>query len=404
MTYAALALLMAGFLGGQLTVLRVLFTSVSLLDVAVVGVLIAGAMRLGPKRFIPTLAMPILAFVLVAIVSNVVPGNSIPAAARAGGMLYLLRWFVYAALYWVAADARILPAQTWKRFLLVSGIAFCAVGILQWAWYPDLRNLYYLGWDPHFHRLFATLLDPNFAGIIATVTLLLALSWQDKAYASVAKLGTALSAIALFLTYSRSSLLAAFAGILMWSIVTKRWQVLKTILVAFFVAFLLVPRSGEGQNLLRSASSLARVGSVARAVSVIAQRPLFGVGFNALRHVSEMEHWSVPNGTVSRSAAGFDTSILFVGATTGVVGIAVYLWLIGALFTSAWRTKDTSATAVWYLSFIASLSVHSLVVNSAFYPWVLVWLWIGIGIVEQERTAKMALGTKQKRAKVKARR
>ena len=37
--------------------------------------------------------------------------------------------------------------------------------------YPDLRNLWYLGWDPHYYRVFATLLDPNYVGILLVLTI-----------------------------------------------------------------------------------------------------------------------------------------------------------------------------------------------------------------------------------------
>jgi len=58
--------------------------------------------------------------------------------------------------------------------------------------------------------------------------------------------------------------------------------------------------------------------------------------------------------------------LLFVWATTGVLGLLVYLrfWL------KAVRSKNLIVTAS-----VTALFAHAVFLNSLFYPWVMAWLW-----------------------------
>ncbi len=385
----SLLLLVLGLVAGQMvSVPFAVGARVTLLDCSVVVLLLVGAYFRDKKRFIPTLWAPIIGFLGVSLLSLLFTFGNVPLYVVGGGLMYILRWIMYASVYWVAASSLVAPF-VWRLVLIASGIATAMLGLVQYIWYPDLRNLVYLGWDPHYQRLFSTLLDPNFTGIILAATLVLLLGmWNVKKNTQYALFGSiAITFLAFILTYSRSSFVAFVFGMLVWGVLSRKKAIMFGVLIASFCIVLVLPHTGEGRNLLRTASSFARIGNAERAMSLIIEKPIFGHGFNILRFVSVQRSWINENDAPSRSAAGLDTSILFVGATTGFVGMAVYGWLIVSLFGKAFvaylRAKKSRPFTITYISILSMLMVHSLFINSLFYPWVMVWMWILTGIVEQ---------------------
>lgn len=387
-----LLFLAAGLIAGNIISMPVaLGARVTLLDVSVVVLVLYGALRSGKKRIIPHLWAPIIAFTGICLISLAQTVTNVPLYVVGGGLLYVLRFLLYAALYWTAVGKLFSPA-VWRRTLTLSGVCMAGVGLLQYFWYPDLRNLAYLGWDPHYQRLFGTLLDPNFMGIILTLTLLSLLGTQHKGMQPFMRYGlTGLVLLAFVLTYSRSAIVALVGGLIVWAVLSGYKKLAGIVIAAVLVGFLLLPNSGEGRNLFRSVSSYARVGNAQRAITLIKEKPLFGHGFNLLRFVARERSWLDESTVPSRAGAGLDTSLLFVGATTGLVGFGVYVWLLVSLYGSGIRLyragEKHRMSAATYLGVLTALLLHSLFVNSLFYPWVLVWLWILTGTVEQEITA-----------------
>jgi len=105
------------------------------------------------------------------------------------------------------------------------------------------------------------------------------------------------------------------------------------------------------------------------AFSIFKKHPLLGVGFNTYRYtqrdynILSEEEWQT-----SHSAAGVDSSFLFVLATTGILGFLSYLWLY---FKVLRGSKGILITAS-----IIAMVVHAFFLNSLFYPWIMVWFWI----------------------------
>ncbi len=85
---------------------------------------------------------------------------------------------------------------------------------------------------------------------------------------------------------------------------------------------------------------------------------------------------------ISHAAGGVDSSILFLLVTTGVVGLSAYLYLLYMANVSDKSKKNTTQIQNLYLSSVCALLMHSLFVNSLFYPWVLLWMWILIASME----------------------
>ncbi len=347
-------------------------------DAALVVLFLGAAIRmLMIKRFmLPRLILPIAGFILTAVLSLLTNSGKFTPAQLGTSALYLIRWVMYAGVYVVVVQLKA-AAKILSIGLYIWGIAFALLGFIQYTLYPDLRNLVYLGWDPHHYRLVSTLFDPNFAGIMLTLTFLFGLTLVYSAKRkTMYMIGELIVLAAIYLTYSRSSYLALFAGVVVEMVMRKQWKVI-AIVMLFVSALVIVPMPGsDTQRLFRVDTSIARIGNWIETIDIIRKRPVFGYGFNTLRYV-----WNkppVPEGVVSRATSGVDSSLLFVAATTGIVGLISYIILQITVIRVHFRML---------LPPIAALAVHSLFINSAFYPWVMIWMWILVGIAELTRQA-----------------
>src|SRR5690606_35834701 len=79
---------------------------------------------------------------------------------------YLLRLNVYMSLLFIGIfNFNKLQPSLLKKAFIASSFTVVFLGFIQYFFYNDLRNLYYLGWDDHLYRMFSTFLDPNFVGL-----------------------------------------------------------------------------------------------------------------------------------------------------------------------------------------------------------------------------------------------
>ena len=87
----------------------------------------------------------------------------------------------------------------------------------------------------------------------------------------------------------------------------------------------------------------------------------------------------------SNAAAGLDNSLLFVTATTGIVGLAAYVFLLGkAVFVSFRRLRTLKPLNALLTATLIAIIVHSMFNNSLFYPWVMIWLWLLFAVVHAQ--------------------
>ncbi|MBU1110279.1 O-antigen ligase family protein [Patescibacteria group bacterium] len=245
------------------------------------------------------------------------------------------------------------------------------------------------------------------------------LTWQDGQWLLVSCL---LSAVCCLLTFSRSTYLAFAVAVISLGILKSR-----KLLVVFFVlavlAFLFVPRvrTRVVGALELDITARARVEDWLKTGEIVKDNWLTGVGFNSFRYAQE--HYGYFRNAKGLSevsghaGAGADSSLLFVWATTGIFGLISYLllyssiWLesvlrlrklkvksmprseafrgeklvspLGGLKVKIKNSKSISLSQALLLTIVVSiptLFVHSLFVNSLFYPWVMEWMWIVLGI------------------------
>lgn len=343
--------------------------------------------------FRPPLLKPILLFAGVALFSLLVNFSRLSLGEFLISSLYLLRWLAYAGVYFLIytfVKTKPSSAKILIRLLILGGVLIAVFGLLQYFFYPKLRNLYYLGWDPHENRLFGTFFDPNFTGVILVLTLILITIFAFDKSAHLFNFvngAWVITYLSLMFTYSRSSYLAYLTAMLTIGVIKKSWKFIAAILIIFTITLLLLPRPpGEGVKLERTSTINARFANYQQILTIIKDHALFGVGFNSLRYAKrdygflDKETWQE-----THSAAGADSSFLFIWATTGIFGLISYLWLWWKILTIEPSSNhppagETGQTTAMILPISVALLTHSLFLNSLFYPWIMFWFWLVLGI------------------------
>jgi hypothetical protein len=354
-------------------------------DAGILALLVGGGLTLRTRKPVrPQLVKPLLLFTVVGFISLLLNSGRFSLVSAFESFLYLARWVAYGVVYLVCVQPYIKKTALLTG-LIWAGIGLTTLGFIQYFWYPDLRNLMYLGWDPHLGRMFGSLLDPNFLGIV--LVMMIFITWyayeHSRKFEYVAVVF--LELIALFLTYSRGSILALAAGVLVFSVVRKQ----KIILVAFCliipVGIWLLPKTGyEGTKLDRITSVTARFGNVERAWPLFTAAPILGWGFNTTRALALNERWWDIAAPATRASGSIDNSFLVILVTTGLVGLSIYGWLFLRMFGLGKSLLPTDLPlGSMYIAVLVAVVVHCQFINSLFYPWVMLPLWLLTAYVEK---------------------
>jgi len=320
------------------------------------------------------LARAAAAFAGLSLLSLVISGSRYGPAAQFVGSLYWLRWCGYALSAFCLPI--LYPRQKIWRWLLILGGTVVVTGLYQYAFFPDIRSLEIAEWDPHYFRLVATWLDPGFTGLLLVFTLIF-LTVKPPLNRFINLVSWGLTYLAFALTYSRSSYLAFIIsmGYISWR--RRSLKFLLLVLLLFTLTLALLPRpGGEGVKLERTSSITARLQNWQNSMAIIIHHPVLGVGFNTYRYAQkEFGFLDASKWLTSHAGAGADSSLLFVTATTGLIGLTAYLYYLKSIF----NPQPTSAGIaqrdnLQLKSTLVALLVHSLFLNSLFYPAVMLWL------------------------------
>ena len=369
--------------------------AVTLNDIAVgVVVLVFLFANRSKQRFKKSLTIPINIFAVIGLVSLVVNIRVLNISEFIVSLLYGIRWILYAGIFFVVSEFDPKFKKIITKVMIFIGSLVVIGGYLQYFLYPNLRNLYYLGWDEHLYRMFSSFLDPNFAGAFFVLYFILVfgltmeyIKENKKNYSLLLSLLSITTLIAVLLTYSRSALIMLIVGSVTLFLLKKQKKLIFiTIGIAvIFYVFAVKNFYIENLNLLRTASSKARLESASRAIVVIKDNPIFGVGFNAYRYAQTRYGFNKDESRlVSHSGAGTDNSFLFVLATTGVIGLTSYLFIWFSIFKRAFKTlnynglQKTMSTIV--IASVVGIFVNAFFINSLFYPSIMLWMWVLIGL------------------------
>ena len=294
---------------------------------------------------------------------------------------YALRYLVYSSLINVSAYFN--NSKTIKFFVFGSGICFVVFSFVQYYFFNSLRPLMFLGWDEHLYRIFSTFLDPNFAAVFLVFFSFLLIPKVFKgrlteSYRSV--LLFYFTQLALFMTYSRTGLVALISGFFSYSIITRKLKLFFVVTLLIVVSlFIFSDTKVEGLNPFRTVSSSERITSMLHALEIVKENPIIGVGFNAYRDVQIREGVrNLAGANISNADAGTDNSILFVLATTGILGFTFFTASYAILLRRLHK-ENTQISRV-LLSATVGLLFGSLFLNVLFYTPILSFVLIVISV------------------------
>jgi len=319
----------------------------------------------------------VLAFFIVATFSLALSLTYIPLSFLGISTAYLLRLVSYFSLL-LLANASITSVKEKRSLMTMLIIALFVTAFIGWFQYlvlPDLRFMVLFGWDDHLNRLIGSLLDPGFTSVLMVFgslsTLLIFLKRKSWIYLALSMFFV----LTLAFTYSRAGYLALLVGLVAVAKLRKEYKAVGLVTAAFFVIVTLLPRGiGEGVRLERTFSITARFQSYYEALVVWTSSPVFGVGYNSYCLVKSAL-FPMTN-TLSHSCSGSDSSLLLVLATTGVVGLMILIY-IGVKLV---KIVEKNIYGQVFISCFVALIVHSLFVNSLFYPWVMGWMVLILSI------------------------
>ena len=174
-----------------------------------------------------------------------------------------------------------------------------------------------------------------------------------------------------------------FVSLFTFLVLIRRKSLLVMVGVAIIIFLVISPKSfrTEGTNIFRIASSEARLDSARVAIEIFSKNPIFGVGFNAYRF-AQHRYGSLAGGDwrLTHSGAGTDNSFLFILATTGLVGFAAYIYLIYKIIRMAIKKNNFIAKVL--IASLAGLLINSLFINSLFFIYIMMWIWIMVAFTE----------------------
>ncbi|HWY80270.1 MAG TPA: O-antigen ligase family protein [Candidatus Sulfotelmatobacter sp.] len=359
--------------------------------VAVLLFFCSSAVYLKNKVFRKSLKWYYFLFPLIGLISLVINSYWLKPNELFTSFLYLLRWIAYLSVFFAVIQFDDTFKKKISNFLLIDGLIILIIGYVQYFLYPSLRNLYYLGWDEHLYRMFSSFLDPNFVGAFFVIYLFFIagilffnikkFSRKKIVFYSILLFTTLL---AIFLTYSRSTLLMLLVSGIAFFILLQRKKFI-FFLIGTIVLFVIIISPFfyiENLDLFRINSSIARLETTQHAMRIIQNHPLIGVGFDSYRYAQLRYNFIQSNSQFpSHSASGVDVSLLFVLATTGIIGLLAYCYLWFNLFKNAQQGAKQNPYALIFLASSVGLFVNAVFNNSLFYAEIMFLMWIIAGLM-----------------------
>ena len=305
----------------------------------------------------------IYVFLLLAVATFLFSLFSFTTSQNTVAALYLLRLALYLlgipyVLHHVQQRKK--HKESLKPMLLYAAFT-AAFAIVQYLYYPNLRNLEYLGWDPHQFRVFGSVFDTSTAAALYGMILLFLMFVGKKIIKSpVVWLGSIIFFVVVgALTYSRGFYLSITITLLYYLLIANKRLVsaLYVLLVAVALIALIPKPQGESANLMRLFTIQSRATDYQTAAALWQKNPILGIGYNHIRYVKP----GALEDDYNHAGASLSSSFLIILVTTGIVGLAAYLLML-------YKLSQTSQIAFYSIMF---LSVFSLSDNIFLHPFVL---------------------------------
>ncbi len=321
----------------------------------------------------------LIVFWITGFISLIFSGNF-------SGVDYLIRFIVYSSAFYLGSS---LVGEDVKNYdvlfesVIWLGVILSVLGLIQLVVYPDLLELTVYGYDPHKNRLVSTFLDPNFLGSFLIIPLLFC---YQKIKLNKIRYGSifAVILISIILTFSRTAYFMLAVSLLIQGIINGRKMIFIFLISVVALYFLFAPFKARVEGAFRIDKSAGeRFGSWQKGISIFQSSPITGVGFNNLRDVSnERGDLKVYSENGGHAGAGVDSSLLFVLATTGIVGISVYLLWLGYVITKFLSIIKAEKKEKFLLPIIiiTALLIGSQFINSLFFPPIMLIFFLFLGM------------------------
>lgn len=266
--------------------------------------------------------------------------------------LYLVRLFAYSFVA-VYVSNYVKDKTAISHWLLAIGTASATLGWVQYLLLPDTRFLFNYGWDDHLYRMIGTFFDPTYLALIILLGIVAAIyTKSNKVFWFLL--------ISLAFTYSRATYLAL--GLLL--LYKKKFVAI----AVFAIVVLLLPKMlSEGTDFGRVVSGNNKLNNYIETTKIFLKSPVIGIGFNNLCS-AKVKYLNVTN-TESHACSGSDSSVLFLLATTGIIGLIFFINFVSKMPKN--QLLVTSAIVVL---------IHSIFANSLFYPHIMFWLFALAGL------------------------
>ena len=326
---------------------------------------------------------------------------------------YLGRFGMYLVLALISFD--LLDRDKGKFFFkvilgsfLASFVLIVAFGFLQLKFFGNFfeMGMHLKGWDPHIGRLLSTWFDPNYVGgylaFMVSIAIAMGLYYRrqmSRRWFIVLGIVSFFGLVAIYLTYSRSAYLALIAALAVLAFLKSR-KLLVVAALVIALGFAVSPRVQQrfmdmwgsarvvlGIDIQQTIDPTARLRlySWQFATEMITDHPWVGVGYS--RYAYEINYRG--HGLLSGHASGgSDSSLLTIWATTGVFGflsaLAIGFVAMVSAFSNVWKKENfKSYLNAGLLAGLCGMFIHSIFVNSLLFPLMMVYLWVGLGLMDQ---------------------
>ncbi|MBI4037805.1 O-antigen ligase family protein [Candidatus Curtissbacteria bacterium] len=225
-------------------------------------------------------------------------------------------------------------------------------------------------------------MDPNYAGFLFVCFALLSLSGYLFSGKLLNLILFLIFSVSLILTFSRSSYIAFLIGLIIIGVLKSPKIIIYATVVSLLV-FLTIPKAKVRivGALTFDETSQARIESWRNAILVFKSSPVFGVGFNNYRFAQyRLGLFDSDAGLKVHSSGGSDSSLLFVAATTGIVGLLAYCFFLMVIILNLLKNARSSAVKLASASSFIALLVHSQFVNSLFFPPIMIVYFFMLGL------------------------
>jgi len=284
--------------------------------------------KINPLIFFWKKAKLFFAFLAILCLTWLVSLNKFSLFENIVSILYLFRLIFYiffSGYFWFHYRENKKQIEILKRFMLFMTVFILLVSFIQYFFYPDLSNLYYLGWDQHLSRMFGVFFDTSVSVSIYALLFLLFIN-LDLKNKILQNFLLVFLAVAVILTFSRSAYIAFILTVFGFYLNKQALRNFWLFLAFIAVLLIIVPKQfGLGVGLNRIFSIESRIKDYAVAIDLWRKYPLTGVGYNRIGYSRKFEETRQNKIKANHGRSSFHSSYMIILVTGGIFGLIFFV-------------------------------------------------------------------------------